>query len=448
MAGPKFLMCLLAVLQLCFFRQGSTEITVAAINKLSTKLLDGYNKNTLPAANFTQQYSVNISAVLTALGDLDEVEEKLSTVVLFFFEWHDVSMQWDPEEYDGIDNITMNYDDVWKPTLLLINPHEGYARQGAGKQMDNCVSYGNDGSAYTFRLVTFQTSCDLDTTFFPFDVQSCKIHLYLAQNDGYLIKLNTGSERGLSQPHKENGAWFVLEERVEGSKYSTMTIVFKLKRKPLHSLINVLLPIIVLALLTPLVFIMPKSSGERVGYSVTMLLAISVYMTIISDHLPDHADPLPLVTIMIFVWYMLNSTIVLVVIVNTRVKHINDERPVPLWLRRFVILTRKVVRRKRLHSAYADDAEESKKFLEDVENSGNTPENAEKSKENEINEEEPKTNKKARNEAYLRMYPDGVTWKEVSVAIDKWALVCYYFLKLTIPIIFLAYMKSRSKDSE
>jgi hypothetical protein len=59
--------------------------TVQDINKLSAELLTGYNKNTLPSANFDQQFQLGISVGLVALGDIDEVEERLSTVMMFIF---------------------------------------------------------------------------------------------------------------------------------------------------------------------------------------------------------------------------------------------------------------------------------------------------------------------------------------------------------------------------
>ena len=59
--------------------------TVHDINKLSKELLAGYNKNTLPSANFDQQFQLNIRVSLVALGDIDEIEERLSTVMMFIF---------------------------------------------------------------------------------------------------------------------------------------------------------------------------------------------------------------------------------------------------------------------------------------------------------------------------------------------------------------------------
>ena len=41
-----------------------------------------------------------------------------------------------------------------------------------------------------------------------------------------------------------------------------------------------------LALLGPLVFVLPVESGEKIGFALTILLSLSVVLTILSDHIP------------------------------------------------------------------------------------------------------------------------------------------------------------------
>ena len=49
--------------------------------------------------------------------------------------------------------------------------------------------------------------------------------------------------------------------------------------------------------LNTMVFVLPTESGERVGYAITCLLSLSVYMTFASEGLPDSSKPLPIITI-------------------------------------------------------------------------------------------------------------------------------------------------------
>jgi hypothetical protein len=59
-----------------------------------------------------------------------------------------------------------------------------------------------------------------------------------------------------------------------------------LKRKYSYYLMNMILPVIVLALMAPFVFILPVESGEKMGYCLTILLSLSVVMTLVSESIP------------------------------------------------------------------------------------------------------------------------------------------------------------------
>ncbi|XP_060594081.1 neuronal acetylcholine receptor subunit eat-2-like, partial [Ruditapes philippinarum] len=98
--------------------------TISAINNLSSMLMKGYNKNTLPIADFDGKFELNVEVFLVALGDIDEIEERLSTVLMFIYTWNDVSMRWNSSDHSDIQNLTMTWSQVWKPILLVINPHQ------------------------------------------------------------------------------------------------------------------------------------------------------------------------------------------------------------------------------------------------------------------------------------------------------------------------------------
>lgn len=269
------------------------------------------------------------------------------------------------------------------------------------------ITYSYLGETSWLSLFTLHTPCSIETTYFPFDVQKCDIYLRLSgyESDEIVIDVFWANDRSYE---KETGAWDIILQDIGGFG-SDITVNFDFKRKPMFMMMSILLPIIILALLTPLVFLMPKSSGERLGYSVTMLLSVSVYMTMISDYLPKNSNPMPLVSIMIFVWYLLNAAIVFIVIMNIKISHTKDTRRIPGCVRRFVILTRALTRKKFLSSHVLK--EENDKCLKMADD-----EKCEDDRE---------------------VHSVRITWMEVSVAVDKWCFVCLYFLKITIPAIFI-----------
>ncbi|RUS89879.1 hypothetical protein EGW08_002320 [Elysia chlorotica] len=58
-----------------------------------------------------------------------------------------------------------------------------------------------------------------------------------------------------------------------------LPISFHVRRKPTFLVLSVLLPIVFLSLLNLLVFVIPVDSGEKISYGITVLLALSLFMS-------------------------------------------------------------------------------------------------------------------------------------------------------------------------
>lgn len=96
--------------------------------------------------------------------------------------------------------------------------------------------------------------------------------------------------------------------------------------------LNILLPVLFLGLLNGNVFLLVPESGERIGYCVTTLLAIAVYMTIIADILPQSSDPVPLISYKLVADLITSAVIVFVTILNMRFRNNDEDEPVPRCL--------------------------------------------------------------------------------------------------------------------
>ena len=119
----------------------------------------------------------------------------------------------------------------------------------------------------------------------------------------------------------ENGEWNILEilDIQEEMKfpccpdtYSTLSKKFTLARRSLYYFLYILLPLISLAFLFLMVFFIPHDSGERMGFGVTILLSITVYLLVISEALPEKSDDKSMLGIcFIAEFYMLCGALVL-----------------------------------------------------------------------------------------------------------------------------------------
>ena len=121
--------------------------------------------------------------------------------------------------------------------------------------------------------------------------------------------------------YEENGAWEIVDTSVITTKH-VIEISFRIKRRPDVFLVNILLPIGALETLNLLVFLLPVESGERVGYSITLMLALSVFLTLTVERLPKTSYPkLPLLDVKLVLDMLISCFVILFTIVGLKLYH-------------------------------------------------------------------------------------------------------------------------------
>ena len=110
-----------------------------------------------------------------------------------------------------------------------------------------------------------------------------------------------------------------------------ITFSLQFKRKPTFLVINVVIPVVFLSLLNPVVFILPHESGERVTFSVTMLLSFTVFENVIGDNIPK-TSPMPLLCNYVVIVFCVSGIITLFDTLCQRIYHTRGEQTAPPWL--------------------------------------------------------------------------------------------------------------------
>ncbi|XP_060581895.1 acetylcholine receptor subunit delta-like [Ruditapes philippinarum] len=142
-------------------------------HRLYTELFvnQGYNSKIPPFNHINHSFDVNISFFLETIIDLDEITGVLKTASYMIIAWYDEYLQWDKTEY----NTTTAYwpqNDIWKPDIALHNSVGSYKSLGHENVMVKNI-YG--GHILWVLHEMFETSCDIDMTYYPYDVQTCEI---------------------------------------------------------------------------------------------------------------------------------------------------------------------------------------------------------------------------------------------------------------------------------
>ena len=121
---------------------------------------------------------------------------------------------------------------------------------------------------------------------------------------------------------------------------SIFNITMSFERRSNYADVNLFSPLIILSVMTPLAFLVPPESGERVSYTVTVFLSFTVYMGIVGEHLPKGSEPIAEVSYWLLCKIIHSAIIVFGTIISLRLYAKGDKEPVPKNLEAFVKMLR------------------------------------------------------------------------------------------------------------
>ena len=196
---------------------------------------------------------------------------------------------------------------------------------------------------------TFTSTCKIDITYFPFDRQICRLKYGSWAYDASGIDMIPDANPVVTSQYINSSEWEVMEGTKSRNSvkyaccpfpYIDITIRLVLKRKPLYYIFNVITPCLVLAITILFGFFLPPESGERISLTITILLAVAVFLQLVSDSLPRNSDSIPILAVFYMV-IMAESALSLITTCTVLVFHFRAsargiERP-PQWMRTFFL---------------------------------------------------------------------------------------------------------------
>lgn len=317
---------------------------IDASNRLSMDLMKNYNKRIRGVRDMKELTTLHFHFNLVRIAEYDEVNGKLSIVGFFGMFWHDFRMEWNSSQYNGTGTILFEEKEVWRPLIVLGSPQEEFKRLGDD---DNFfVRYSPAGFAEWYPGDIWATACTPDVYMYPYDTQSCEVLFVVWGYAVSEIAARALSDKVSLHVYTAHGMWDLTDTSVASysdpvRQLTTITIVLEMKRISTFHLINMILPIALVGLLNNLVFLLPAQSGERVGYSITVLLAIAVFQTIASDNLPTVSKPrISLLCIKLLIDLVLSALVMTLTIVTLYFYHMPETRRIPSCV---VVLTKCVL---------------------------------------------------------------------------------------------------------
>ncbi|KAI8495813.1 Neuronal acetylcholine receptor subunit beta-4 [Branchiostoma belcheri] len=107
-----------------------------------------------------------------------------------------------------------------------------------------------------------------------------------------------------------------------------------LKRRRLFYIVNMVIPCLDLLMLNLAAFYIPPDSGERLGFTITLLLSLVVFQQLLTTQLPATSTSTPMLGKFFTATIVLVTVSLLITILVLRLSHpAHPSRPLPRWLR-------------------------------------------------------------------------------------------------------------------
>lgn len=316
------------------------ETRAHAEERLLRKLFSGYNKWSRPVANISDVVLVHFGLSIAQLIDVDEKNQMMTTNVWVKQEWYDYKLRWDPGDYENVTSIRIPSELIWRPDIVLYNNADG---DFAVTHLTKAHLF-HDGRVQWTPPAIYKSSCSIDVTFFPFDQQNCTMKFGSWTYDKAKIDLVSMHSRVDQLDFWESGEWVIVEavgtyntRKYEccAEVYPDITYAFVIRRLPLFYTVNLIIPCLLISCLTVLVFYLPSQCGEKVTLCISVLLALTVFLLLITEIIPSTSLVIPLIgEYLLFTMIFVTLSIVITVFVLNVHHRSPRTHSMPAWVRR------------------------------------------------------------------------------------------------------------------
>lgn len=205
-----------------------------------------------------------------------------------------------------------------------------YSADGKYEQSYCChtVLY-NTGMVLWIPLAIYKSSCTIDVRYFPFDDQECEMKFgswTFSRNEVQMDFLDNRDICDLSN-YVFSGTWDLTDCPAViafDKKYSEIKYTIKLRRKTLFFTVNLLTPCVLISFLSVLTFYLPANAQEKITLCISILLALVVFLLLVSRSLPPTSVTIPLISKYLFFAFIMN---IITIVVSVMIININYSSP-------------------------------------------------------------------------------------------------------------------------
>ncbi|KAH7731198.1 CRE-ACR-2 protein [Aphelenchoides avenae] len=271
--------------------------------RLAIDMFKGYNHliHPSPCNNSTVIY-VEFGVAMILLINVDEKNQIMQTNVWLTLKWNDCQFHWDPADYGGLESVRVPPDKVWVSYLSNV-----------------MIDY--KGNVMWVPPAIYKSSCRIDVEYFPFDEQTCTMVFgsWTYNADEVKLQWYNNKKSVELEDYQFSGIWDVMDvpgELVQDKSRMEFHIV--IRRKTLFYSVILIIPTVLMAFLSMMVFYLPADCSEKITLAISILLALVVFLLLVSKILPPTSDTIPLMAKYLLLTFILNIVTIMatVIIIN------------------------------------------------------------------------------------------------------------------------------------
>ncbi|XP_071824754.1 acetylcholine receptor subunit beta-like isoform X2 [Apostichopus japonicus] len=264
----------------------------------------GYSPRERPVLNASDPVDVKLEVLIYAMVDLNEKDQTVTTASWITLTWRDERLTWDPNEFEGSDNVVVYFDEIWTPSIVLTHAMVLDGMQVVAADRGTIKLY-YDGSVDLGGPYVQTTQCQMIIYYFPFDTQTCL--LSFSPENQSTKDMNFTATTSPQPSNIVSNQWELLsfsaanyqvdvESHETLQTYQGAVFFFTLKRDPNYYITTIVIPSTLLCLMSFATFLAPPDSGERIGLGVSMVLGLTVFQLLVTNILPTASKNGPLIS--------------------------------------------------------------------------------------------------------------------------------------------------------
>lgn len=317
--------------------------------QLINDLLRGYNKDAHPIPEQNKSsYAVTFGLELVQLVNVDDKNQIITTNVWIRQKWTNLLLTWEPKHYGGIKRVRIDPRLLWIPDVVLYNSADSEFSGGLEKYKTRVIIDSNGTSSW-YSPASFRSTCPIDVTHFPFDEQTCTMKFGSWTFEVVDLDIHADNSPLHSTQYVKSAEWDLMAASKQRNvqsyaccdyPFSDVTIELVLKRKPLFYIFNLIIPCMIIMSMVLLGFFLPPESGERITLSITVLLAMAVFLQLAAENLPRNSENVPVMGIF---YITVMFEVALSLVATCYILHIHHRNsgtaviPVPRWVNKCIL---------------------------------------------------------------------------------------------------------------